>query len=139
MVAAVIILTYAWWAAGVRPFTTLSYVLVAIPSILAVVTCAAMGAFSRRRPDTANYYRMRAGHPSLTSIAPWLAVLICATVLEDIGLALGGRSQSFPTLSTAVDHLLATRWERSILYILWLLVGTNWLWRMRRELQESSR
>jgi hypothetical protein len=138
VVAAVVIVAYSWWAAGVHPFTALSYELVAIPSLLAVTGLAAMGAFSRRRVDITNYCRLRASNVSLSSIAPWLVVLLCAVVLEGVGLALGGRSQSVPTLSTTVDHLLVTRLERSVLYVAWLLVGANSLWRLWRQRQPGS-
>lgn len=137
VVVAVIAIACAWWVTGVAPFTALSYALIAITSITAVGLYASLGAFSGHRVDLANYYRARARNVSLSSIAPWLVVPICAVVLEVVGLALGGRSRSVPTLSTAVDHLLAQHWERSVLYVLWLLVGARPPWRLWQQRQKT--
>jgi hypothetical protein len=137
--AAVITVAYAWWATSVAPFTAICYVLIAVPSVLAVVLYAAVGAFSRDRTDIARYYQARAGDSSFSSITPWLLVLCCVLALESVGLALGGRSPGVPTLSTAVDHLLVEHWERGILFVLWVWVGASPLWRLWRQRQKNQR
>ncbi len=114
---------YAWWVAGVAPFSALSYTLVAVPSLIALVVYAHDGGFTPRRGDLAAHYRRRADGATLESVAPWLSVLAVAAALEVWGLALGGRSVAVPTLSTIVDHLLATHFERAVLFMLWLAVG----------------
>jgi hypothetical protein len=127
---------YAWWASGVAPFTTLAYVLIAIPSLLMVVSYGALGALSPRRADIARYYRRRSGDASFATTSPWLAILVVAVVLEAVGLALGGRSRDVATLSTAVDHLLVAHWGRGLLYLAWLAIGARpiyRLWRRRRD------
>jgi hypothetical protein len=101
-------LAYAWWATGIAPFSALSYVLVAVPVAALVGTYAAMGALSRKRNDIKRHYRRRAGDASLQNVSPWLCLLGAAVTLESVALALGGRSRSVPTLSTAADHLLVT-------------------------------
>lgn len=120
---AVVAIAYAWWAAGVAPFSALAYGLVAAPCLVAVAAFAGEGGFSTRRHDLAAHYRSRAAGATIASAAPWLSVLGAALALEVWGLVLGGRSAAVPTLSTVVDHLLATRVERAILYVLWLAVG----------------
>ena len=122
MLAAV---AYAWWATGVAPFTLVAYVLVAVPSLAMVASYAAVGAFDPRRTEVARHFRRRAAGVSLAGVAPWLAVLGGIVALEIVGLALGGRSQSVPTLSTAVDHLLVTHWGRCLLFVAWLGVGAR--------------
>jgi hypothetical protein len=136
-VAAVVLMVvvYAWWASGVTPFTSLAYVLVAIPSLLAVVTYALLGGLSPWRKDVARYYQERAEGTTLKSVAPWIVVFVLAVALEAVGLALGGRSRDVPTLSTTVDHLLVWHWGRCLLYVAWLVMGAVpivRLWQHRR-------
>ncbi len=54
-VAAGLVVAYEWWATGIAPFSTLAYALVAVPSIIAPVLYASMGAFSSNRADMASY------------------------------------------------------------------------------------
>jgi hypothetical protein len=123
-------LAYAWGASGVAPFTTLAYVLITIPSALMIAIYISLGALSPRRHDVTQYYQRRAEGATLRNVAPWLVVLLLALALEVVGLALGGRSSSVPTLSTAVDHLLIYHWERWLLYVGWLSVGALPLFRL---------
>ena len=114
---------YAWWATGGAPFTVLSYVAVAVPSVALVVAYGAAGGLTPNRSDVAEYYCRRAGNASTTTTLPWLAILVAAVALESVGLLLGGRSPTVPTLSTAVDHLLSAHWGRFVLFGVWLSVG----------------
>jgi hypothetical protein len=133
--SALVMLTgYAWLIAGVAPFSALSYVLVAIPCAALVLAGLALGGLSHGRGDVSAYYVRKAGGASIATVAPWIAVLVAAVVLEVVGLALGGRSASVPTLSTTVDHLLDFRWERCLMCLAWLLVGVTPL----RGLRDSS-
>ena len=134
----VVAVAYAWWATGVAPFTTLSYVLVAIPSLAMVVSYAVMGALSVHRVDVTQYYRRRAGAVSPSSMTPWLVVLVGVVSLEAAALALGGRSPSVPSLSTTVDHLLVDHWGRCVLYVAWLAVGARPLMCLRQRSHEAS-
>src|ERR1035437_10393236 len=73
--AAAVAVAYAWWATGVAPFTVLSYVVVAVPSVALVVAYGAAGGLAPNRSDVAEYYRRRARNASTTTALPWLGVL----------------------------------------------------------------
>lgn len=130
VIAGLVTIAYAWWLTAVAPFSWLSYTLIALPSLMAIGLYVVWGAYSPRRADIASYYRSRSQNASLSSVTPWLIVLLGAVILETVGLALGGRSKAVPTLSTAVDHLLVTHEGRALLFVAWLLVGVAPLWRL---------
>jgi hypothetical protein len=121
---------YAWFATSARPFTAHAYVVVAVPSLAALVIYASLGGFLPKRTEITDYYRMRSVRASWRGVAPWLAIALLAIALESAGLALGGRSPHVPTLSTTVDHLLVAHWERFVLFLLWLAVGASPLRRL---------
>jgi hypothetical protein len=127
-----VIVAYAWWVTGVAPFTSTSYVLVAVPWILAVVAYAREGYFVPRRSDVATYYRQRALGVTWSNTTAWLVIGGVAVVLEFVGLALGGHSNRVPTLSGAADHLLVTHIARCALFCAWIAVATWPLIRLRR-------
>jgi phosphate/sulfate permease len=119
----VIMAGYAWVLTGVHPFTSLSYVLVGVPSVAIVVAFVVLGGFSRHRSDVNAYYRRHSDSAALRTVTPWIALLVAAVLFEAVGLLLGGRSTSVPTLSTAIDHLLEHHWERFLFCLTWLLAG----------------
>jgi hypothetical protein len=119
----VILAVYAWVVTGVHPFTSLSYVLIAVPSVAFVLAYGLLGGLSRRRADITAYYRRQSEGATLRSVTPWIALLIAAALLEVVGLLQGGRSTSVPTLSTAIDHLLELHWERFLFCLTWLIAG----------------
>jgi hypothetical protein len=119
----VILAGYSWVMTGVHPFTTTSYVVIAVPSVAFVIAYVLLGGLSRRRADVDAYYRRHAESATLRSVTPWITLLVAAVLLEVIGLLLGGRSTNVPTLSTAIDHLLEQHWERSLISLTWLLAG----------------
>lgn len=120
---------YAWWATSVRPFSVGAYTLLALPALGALALYARAGGFSPSRDDIDAYYRQHAS----PRVAPWVVVLALAVALESVGLALGGRSTSVPTLSTTFDHLVVVYWGRWLLFLAWLWVGARpveRLWRL---------
>jgi hypothetical protein len=123
IVAVVIMTGYAWVTAGAAPFSTLSYLLVATPCVTFVVLYVRMGGLSVDRVVLNEYFERKARETTLSSMAPWIALLTAAVALEAVGLLLGGRSTNVPTLSTTVDHLLEARWERCLLCLAWLFAG----------------
>jgi hypothetical protein len=123
-------LTYAWFATGVRSFSSSAYVFVAVPSFVVLLLYGMLGGFSLNRADVTNYYRVRSSLSSWRRVAPWIAVAALALVLELIGLALGGRNTNVPTLSTTMDHLVVVHWGRFVLFAIWLAVGANPLRRL---------
>jgi hypothetical protein len=133
---AVVILTafviaYAWFATGVTPFHALSYVVVGIPALIVVSMYIYLRAFAEGPSGVTHLYMHRSLGVSLERVTPWLVVLAGAVILEVVGLALGGRSNSVPTLSTELDHLLSTHGLRCVLFLAWLLVGAVPLRRLR--------
>ncbi len=127
---ALLLVLYAWWASGVRPFSALGYVLIAVPSLAEVMLLVAWGRLSPHGVRTNKRERAVRPAPSIVNAWPWLTLLVLAVTLEIAGLALGGRSASVPTLSTALDHLLVTHVVRWLLYVAWLTVGATPLVRL---------
>jgi hypothetical protein len=130
IVAVSVVTGYAWVTAGAVPFSTLAYLLVATPCVAFVVLYVRMGGLSVDRVDLNEYFQRRALGTSVSSVAPWIALLTAAVALEAVGLLLGGRSTNVPTLSTTVDHLLEVRWERCLLCSAWLFAGGFALFRL---------
>jgi hypothetical protein len=124
-VALVLVIAYAWFATGAKPFQALSYVVVAIPILIMIGLYAFLDAFVEGGSRASQYYRERSLGVSLTRSTPWIAVLMGAVILEAVGLILGGRSSRVPTLSTMVDHLLSSHWLRCVLFLLWLTIGVT--------------
>jgi hypothetical protein len=57
IVTVAVLTAYAWTSAGVAPFSTLSYVLVAIPSMAMVISYLAIGGLSPGRLNVTAYYQ----------------------------------------------------------------------------------
>lgn len=139
---------YAWWAASIRSFTALSYASVALPAILVI----ALSELSRRgwsplcfraEPPLSRDRARGAPRPgracsqrttlSWASAASWIALVAAAVGLEAFGLALGGRSPTWPTLSDVVDRILVLHVERSVVFGLWLGIGVMLIGWARRD------
>lgn len=129
---------YGWWATSTHPFTFVAYVAVAIP----VLICA--GFLTRRHSPTVPDPAASAERESaLTRLWPWLLLALVAVALESTGLALGGRSRDFPTLSTVIDQALVSHVVRWLLFCLWLGVGAWFVrpaahWRASRRSREAG-
>ena len=109
------VVAYGYWATGRAPFGALAYVAVGIPIALAAAAVLVGPGWSTPR---------RASPPvTVRSTWPWLLIAGLMVALELVGLALGGRSATFPTLSTIVDHALAWHLARLLLFAAWLLIG----------------
>ncbi len=129
---------YSWWATGVSPFTVAAYVAVGIPAVLLLAVGVAdslTGPRGQHDPDRGLDGGLGAGPPvtrgalQLRRTFPWLLLVLAAIVLEATGLALGGRSETVPTLSTVVDHALAWHVVRFVLFCGWIAVGWSPLMR----------
>jgi hypothetical protein len=109
------VVTYGYWATGRAPFGAAAYLAVGIP--IALVAAAALVGRGRSMPQPTPVV------VTIRSAWPWLLIAGLMVGLEIVGLALGGRSATVPTLSTVVDHALAWHLGRLLLFAGWLLVG----------------
>jgi hypothetical protein len=108
---------------GGAPSTRPSYTAVALPSVALVASDRVAGGWGGKRSDAGEYYRQRSGAAPLTGGFPWLVIVIAGATLETVRLLRGGRSSTFPTLSTTVDQLVGTHRGRFVLIGVWLWVG----------------
>jgi hypothetical protein len=124
LVSVAALAAYAWWATGVAPFTGRAYIVVGIP-----VAAVAVGAALDRRGDGSPILSPNQPRPSgpgaaaLDAALPWALLGAVALALELVALALGGRSNAVPTLSTVVDHALSRHPVRFVLFCAWLAVA----------------
>jgi hypothetical protein len=110
---------YSIWAASLRSFTLASYASVAIPVLATVIAVFAMW----RNRLASGAEASAAGGSEVAPLIPWMVILGSGLVLEVIGLALGGRSPTVPTLSTVLDHAVDRQVLRTLLFCAWLLLG----------------
>jgi len=123
---------YAWWATGLRSFTAPAYLAVALPVAVIVAAVAWSGGLSSRQPEVAARYRRLADGVTVRRALPWLALLLAAVTIEAVGLALGGRSPSVPTLSDVADRLLRWHGTRAAAWLVWAAVGAAPVVRLAR-------
>ncbi len=117
-VTGLVLAVYGWWVSGLAAFTVEATVAVAVP--VAVLAALAVAAPTRPRGTGPASTAPAIGTAALV---PWFVLVTVAVVLEAVGLAVGGRSPGFPTLSTVVDHALTTRWSTFALCCIWLGTG----------------
>lgn len=130
--SAVVAGAWSWWTAGTRPFGAVAYSAIGVPSAVLLVVVVTTGARADgRRAASASFAAQAAKVPVGVRVA-WVAWLVAALGCEAAALALGGRSTTFATLSTAVDHLLRTRLSRGGLVALWLATGAGGVARLAR-------
>jgi hypothetical protein len=138
IIAVLLMAGYAWVLASAVPFSAPSYLLVGTPCVAFAVAYVRRGGLSVSRVDVNGYFRQKVRGITPSSVAPWIALLTAVVTLEAVGLVLGGRSTTVPTLSTTVDHLLAVRWERFIICVAWLFTGGFALVRLWRITQDRK-
>jgi len=111
---------YAWWATGVPSFSLRAYIAVGLPTLMLLVATIIGPASGRVEATSATFH---GGSYRPPRVFPWVILLALAVTLEGLGLALGGRSQAVPTLSTVIDHSLSRHVVRFILFCAWLAAG----------------
>ena len=100
---------YAWWAAGLRPFTW--------PALLAVATAgaAAIVAGTRCRRDPAR-------GPDGALVWTVLVVLLAGW---ELAAYLQAPRAAHPTLSSLANEVLDWRPARAVAFVGWLLIGAD--------------
>jgi hypothetical protein len=110
---------YAWWATGLSSFTALSYLAVAMPAALVLVATVTRRSRVRATDAPSVASPRRASRDTIA----WAVLTAGAVGLEAVGLALGGRSRSVPTLSDVTDRLIAPHPVRALAFLGWLALG----------------
>jgi hypothetical protein len=107
-------LCYGWWLSGLSSFTLSSDLAVGVPGVALVVLAlwARPAALLTSRPSAL-----------LWRYLPAIVLIVAAIALEALGLAAGGRSSSWPTLSHLIDRPLVSRAGRFAVFELWLALG----------------
>jgi hypothetical protein len=103
---------YAWWTAGLRPFTR--------PALLAVGAAgmAAIAVGTRRRAPSAS------GRHDARRALPW--GLLCAVLAGwEVAAYLQHPRADHPTLSALADQVLDWRPARALAFLVWLVVGAD--------------
>ena len=103
---------YAWWTAGLRPFTWPALVAVGVAGAAAIV----FG--SRRRGATASSSR------EPRRALPW-AVLCALLAGWEVAAYLQHPRADHPTLSALADQVLDWRPARALAFLVWLVVGAD--------------
>jgi hypothetical protein len=110
----------------------MAYVAIGVPAAALLLTAVTTGTRADgRRAASASFAAQAAKVPVGVRVA-WVVWLVATLGCEAVALALGGRSTTFATLSTAVDHLLCTRLSRAGLVALWLAIGVGGVARLAR-------
>lgn len=100
---------YAWWAAGLRPFTWPALLAVAAAGLAAIVVGA-----RRRRPRTS-----RPG-----GVVVW-AVLIALVAAWELAAYVQAPRADHPTLSSLANDVLDWRPLRAVAFLAWVAAGVE--------------
>lgn len=148
----VAVVVAVWWGSGAAPFHALAYTVVGLPTLVVLVVVLARGPArasqrsgrrvraprprrggERRAGRSARALPVRARGGQSGAWTPLVALAAVGVVLEIVGLAHGGRSAAYPTLSDVVDEVVRFRAARAALLALWggagLAVVHCWLTR----------
>ena len=110
-VVAAVVVAYAWWTAGLRPFTW---------PALAAVGAAGMGAIAvgrRRRPRSRSSAGARGG-------VVWAVLAVLVAAWELAAYVQHPRAEH-PTLSALAGEVLDWRPARALAFCAWLAIGTG--------------
>ncbi len=106
---AAVVVAYAWWTAGLRPFTWPALVAVGVAGTVAIVV--------------GTRHRGEAGaHPD--GVLVW-AVLLALLAGWELAAYLQEPRADHPTLSSLADQVLAERPARALAFLLWVAVGVE--------------
>lgn len=106
---AAVVLAYAWWAIGRRPFMATATLAVVGPGLAAVVIGQA------RRPQ-------HGSRPAFAGAMGWLALLVALAGWQLLAYVQEPRSEH-PTLSSLTNAALDTHASRAVAFAAWLVGG----------------
>ena len=105
-------MAYAWWAAGLRPFTWPALVAVGVAGAGAI----ALGT-RRRRPARSHTHDAR-------DFLPW-GILLALLAAWELAAYIQHPRADHPTLSALADPALDWRPARALAFLAWLAVGAE--------------
>ena len=114
MTAVPVLLAFAWWASGLRPFTRPALA-VTLAAGLAAAAVGGLGGLGPRPPVPP---------VPAAGAAIWLALFTALAGWELVAF-LGRPRSSHPTLSSLADAVLAHRPARALAFVLWLGLGAH--------------
>ncbi|HTX00279.1 MAG TPA: hypothetical protein VMD59_15980 [Acidimicrobiales bacterium] len=114
---------YSWFAGGTRPFTTPAGALTG--ATYAVAVPLAWWAMQRRRsgrdtPEAGPAHA--AARTRVVQLSAWIVTFVLVGVFELV-MYLSGPRRSHPTISSLIAELAQGRSGRSLVFLLWLLLG----------------
>lgn len=112
IVAAGVTGAYAWWTAGLRPFTWPALVAVGAAGVVAIVVGTRW-----RRPSES-----RSDYPG--SCVPW-GILCALLAAWELAAYFQQPRSDHPTLSSLADQVLDWRPAQALAFVAWLAVGVD--------------
>ena len=112
VVAAGVVGAYAWWTAGLRPFTWPPLVAVGLAGVVAIV----VGTRWRRLPESRSDYS--------GSVLPW-GILCALLAAWELAAYFQQPRADHPTLSSLANQVLDWRPAQALVFLAWLAVGVD--------------
>ena len=103
---------YAWWTAGLRPFTWPALVAVGLAGVVTIF----VGTRWRRPPESRSAYS--------GSVLPW-GVLCAVLAAWELAAYFQQPRADHPTLSSLADQMLDWRPAQALAFLAWLAVGVD--------------
>lgn len=112
MAAAGAIGAYAWWAAGLRPFTWPALLAVAVAGMATIVVGT-----RRRRPSDSRAYDAR-------RVLIW-GIVFAVLIGWELAAYFQQPRADHPTLSALVDPVIDWRPARALAFLTWIILGAD--------------
>lgn len=112
IVAAGVTGAYAWWTAGLRPFTWPALVAVGVAGVVTIF----LGTRRRRLSESRSDYPGR--------VLPW-GILCAVLAAWELAAYFQQPRADHPTLSSLADQVLDWRPARALAFLAWIAVGVD--------------